>query len=85
MRLESAGTNRKICEQLGTHYMTLEMLENATQVFVMEQKHIDAIKKEFGNGFYNKITLLGIPDIYKYGSKEFIEILKEKLTSIITH
>ncbi|MGJ8684220.1 MAG: phosphotyrosine protein phosphatase [Nonlabens sp.] len=79
LQFESAGTNRVTCEKLGTHYMTQELLENATQIFVMEPKHLEAIRKEFGNGFYNKTTVLDIPDIYKYGSKELIEILKEKV------
>ena len=29
--------------------------------------------------YYNKITVLNINDIYKYGSKELIEILKTKI------
>ena len=45
----------------------------------MENKHLKAIKEAFGNTYYNKITVLNINDIYKYGSKELIEILKTKI------
>ncbi|WP_206420409.1 hypothetical protein [Lacinutrix jangbogonensis] len=45
----------------------------------MENKHLKAIKALFGNKYYNKVTVLNINDIYKYGSKELIEILKTKI------
>ena len=75
----SAGTNKKTCNQLGTTCISKEQLDIADKVFVMENKHLNAIKEIFGNKHYNKITVLNINDIYKYGSKELIEILKAKV------
>jgi len=76
---DSAGTNKNTCNKLGTSYITKEQLDLADEVFVMESKHLKAIKEVFGNKYYNKITVLNINDIYKYGSKELIEILKTKI------
>jgi predicted protein tyrosine phosphatase len=45
----------------------------------MEQKHLNAIRELFSNKYFNKITVLNIKDIYKYGSKELIEILKDNI------
>ena len=78
LQFDSAGTNKKICNKLGTNYINEEQLNVADTVFVMENKHLKAIKDIFGNKYFNKITVLNIQDIYKYGSKELIEILKSK-------
>lgn len=45
----------------------------------MENKHLKAIKTLFGNKYYNKIIVLNINDIYKYGSKELISVLNTKI------
>ncbi len=79
LQFDSAGTNKKICNKLGTNYINEEQLNVADTVFVMENKHLKAIKEVFGNKYFNKITVLNIHDIYKYGSKELIEILKSKI------
>jgi len=46
----------------------------------MEQKHLDQIQKITGSKHYSKITVIHIPDIYKYYDKELIHILKQKVT-----
>ena len=79
LSFDSAGTNKKTCNELGTNYISEEQLDLADNVFVMENKHLKAIKEAFGNSYYNKITVLNINDIFKYGSKELIEILKTKI------
>ncbi|WP_282067844.1 phosphotyrosine protein phosphatase [Olleya namhaensis] len=79
LSFDSAGTNRNTCNKLGTNYICKEQLDLADDVIVMENKHLQAIKDTFGNTYYNKITVLNINDIYKYGSKELIEILKAKV------
>lgn len=79
LSFDSAGTNKNTCNMLGTNYISKEQLDLADKVFVMENKHLKAIKEVFGNKYYNKITVLNINDIYKYGSKELIEILKTKI------
>lgn len=76
---DSAGTNKNTCNKLGTNYINKEQLDLADKVFVMENKHLKAIKEIFGNKYFNKINVLSINDIYKYGSKELIEILKTKV------
>jgi predicted protein tyrosine phosphatase len=76
---DSAGTNKKICIQLGTNYIYEEQLKWADVIYVMEQKHYKAIKEAFKESYSNKISVLNIKDIYKYGSKELINILNEKV------
>lgn len=76
--IDSAGTNKSTCNQLGTNYINKEQLDVADIVFVMENKHLRAIKTVFGTKYYNKIKVLNIKDIYKYGSKKLIEILNIK-------
>lgn len=76
---DSAGTNKNTCNKLGTCYIIKEQLDLADKVFVMENKHLKALKELFGNKYYNKVTVLNINDIYKYGSKELIKILKTKI------
>ncbi|GAK90607.1 cellular communication/signal transduction [Nonlabens ulvanivorans] len=79
MFFESAGTNDVTCQKLGTNHITIDMLEKAYRVYVMETKHQTAIQKKFGNQFFNKIIVLQIPDLYKYGSIELINILKKRV------
>lgn len=76
---DSAGTNKNTCDKLGTNYISPAQLNSADKVFVMENKHLKAIKATFGNTYYSKITVLNINDVYKYGSKELIEILRIKV------
>ena len=76
----SAGTNLKICRKEGTTGLTEDLLKWADKVYVMEKKHLDHIKKHTGSKYYSKITILYIPDIYKYNSQELLKILEEKIT-----
>ncbi|WP_121667982.1 phosphotyrosine protein phosphatase [Mesonia aquimarina] len=77
---DSAGTNPKICRQLGTTYIQETQLALADRVFVMENKHRQALLKTFGTSYAHKITVLHIRDVYPYGAKALIEVLKEKVT-----
>ena len=79
MHFDSAGTNKTICHQLGTHYITQTQLNDADIIFVMEQKHAEAIKNRFGNQYFSKIKVLHIKDMYKYDSKELIEVLNSRI------
>ena len=45
---DSAGTNKKICDQLGTNFIDKEQLDWADKIFVMEQKHLNNIQDSFG-------------------------------------
>ena len=82
LQFDSAGTNKSICNQLGTNYINETQLNDADVIFVMEQKHLDSIKKTFGNQYYNKTKVLHIKDIYKYGSKALIEVLESRIPNL---
>ncbi len=51
---DSAGTNKNTCNKLGANYISKEQLDRADKVFIMETKHLKAIKEVFGNKYYNK-------------------------------
>ncbi len=76
---DSGGTNQKICRQLGTTYIYKEQFKNADKVFVMESKHKKAIEQLFGNIYTKKIMVLNIKDVYRYGDRNLIEVLENKL------
>ena len=76
---ESAGTNRKICYQLGTNFLNEEQLTWADKVYVMEDKHHKFIQKEWGAAFTKKIVILHIKDHYEYGDKNLKSILEQKV------
>ena len=76
---DSAGTNLKTCQQLGTNYIEEEQLALADRIYVMETKHSQAIQQKFGNTFHRKITVLHIKDHYQYGDPELLEILSRKV------
>ncbi len=79
VRFDSAGTNKSICLQLGTSYIQQKQLDCADIIYVMEQKHLKAIGNTFSKSYFNKIRVLHIKDVYKYGSKELIAILISKI------
>ena len=74
---DSAGTNKKICNSLGTNYIEDYQLDWADKIYVMENKHLMALQTIYGNAYYNKVN---IRDVYKYGSKELIDILEKSIT-----
>jgi predicted protein tyrosine phosphatase len=79
INFDSAGTNLKICHQLGTNYIEEHQLEWADTVYVMETKHFSIIKSLYGNSFNTKTTVLMVKDYYKYYDSELIKILLEKV------
>ena len=80
---DSAGTNLVICQKEGTNPLTEQLLEWADDIFVMEKKHLEIIKKNISKGTENKnihkIKVLRIADRYKYYQPELLEILDEKM------
>ena len=76
---KSAGTNLKLCRQEGTTPLTLELLEWADDIYVMEERHRKAIKEYFNPAYHSKITVLGIPDRFKYYDRDLIELLNQKI------
>jgi len=76
---DSVGTNQKICNKEGTNFITEEHLIWADIVYVMEQRHKKQINEHTERKYRHKITVLNIPDRFKYYQKELIEILEEKI------
>jgi len=81
-QFDSAGTNQKICNQLGTSFINEHQLDWADVVYVMEQKHLQVLRSLFGNEYSNKIEVLNIKDIYQYGAEELKEIFENKLFNV---
>lgn len=80
---DSAGTNRKICFQLGTQLVQTHQLLWADKIICMESKHKKEIQKLVGAKFNSKLAVLHIKDRYPYNSAGLKEILKEKLGSYL--
>ena len=78
-QFESAGTNKKTCQQLGTNLLVEKQLQLADNVFVMETRHHQAIQKRFGGTYFRKINILHIKDHYIYGHATLKEILHTKV------
>ncbi|MGQ3676879.1 low molecular weight phosphatase family protein [Tenacibaculum discolor] len=79
IEFQSAGTNINLCRKEGTNELTEDLLIWSDKVFVMEAKHFNLIKKYTNGKYGNKITVLNIPDNYKYYSQDLIDILKQKV------
>ena len=75
----SAGLSEKECNRHGSRLCTVELLEWADKVLVMEEMHRDRIAQHTGTRFLDKIQVVGIEDIYKYKQPELIVLLKEKI------
>lgn len=75
----SAGTNSKICEQEGTNPLTMDLLDQADLIFVMENNHKKEVKNFINGQFKKEIIVLDIKDVYKYYQTELIEILEKRL------
>lgn len=81
---ESAGTNHKVCRQLGTTPCTQEEVARADLILVMEDKHrkfIRSIQNQCGS--IAPIHVLGIPDNYKFGHPELKKILLIKMEKFL--
>ena len=58
--------------------VTATMLKWADHIFVMEQKHLELLRLQFGKNIFKKqVTVLNIPDEYEYGDDELVQILTE--------
>lgn len=56
-----------------------ELVEWADVILCMENHHADTIKNLYGDEIRKKAYVLGIPDIYQYGSPELEVILENKV------
>ena len=60
--------------------VSVEDVEWADIIFVMEQSHKSKLTKKFRSQINKQsVICLGIPDIYKYMDPELIEIFKRKV------
>ena len=76
---DSAGTNKIICNKLGTNYVGQGQLEWADSMYVMESKHRKAIKALFGKEHAKKVKVLNIRDRYNYYDKDLLELLEDRV------
>lgn len=64
--------------------VSLEDIEWADYIFVMEKTHKKKLSNKFGAAIKNQSVIsLDIPDIYEYMDKELIKILNEKVPSLV--
>lgn len=75
--VKSAGLSRKYCERNGSTLCTVELLDWAHVVFVMEHRHIERIHENVGSRYDDKLTNLNIDDVYQFNDAELVQILKE--------
>lgn len=78
-QFKSAGTNQDVCHDCSTTLVTKEHIEWASHIFVMEQKHLVYLKSLEPNLTEDKVTVLDIPDGFKYLNAKLIAILDEKV------
>jgi len=65
-------------------YASIEDIEWAEYIFVMEQTHKKKLLKRFKSSIKNqKVICLGIPDDYEYMNPVLVEILKKKVPTFV--
>ncbi|MCH2224607.1 MAG: phosphotyrosine protein phosphatase [Crocinitomicaceae bacterium] len=84
LNFDSAGTNHKICNQEGTTPLDEKHVQWADVIIVMEQKHRKAIESLTKDKYRKKISVLNIPDHFKYNQKELIKLLIEKTSDFFS-
>ncbi len=72
VHVRSAGTSPK-----AKHAVNAKDIAWADSIFVMEHKHKDRLKAQFGRLLqYKKIIVLEIPDEYGYMDEELVELIE---------
>jgi predicted protein tyrosine phosphatase len=74
----SAGT-----EPWAENPLTLELVEEADVICVMEQAHHRIIRNRFGDVHAGKVVVLEIPDNYIQGEEQLVRMLRAKLRSAL--
>lgn len=65
-------------------HVSLEDIEWADYIFVMENVHKKKLSNKFGSAINKQVVIsLGIPDNYEYMDKELIKILKAKVPALV--
>tara|TARA_R110001583_G_scaffold182901_1_gene341038 strand:- start:3425 stop:3766 length:342 start_codon:yes stop_codon:yes gene_type:complete len=75
---QSAGLSKKYCGKNGSRLCTIELLEWAEKIFVMEPQHVERIIEHVGERYLAKIDVLHIDDIYTYMQPELLTKLASK-------
>ncbi len=78
MWVASAGT-----EPWAKNQLTLELVEEADVICVMEEAHRRFINSRFGESYAEKVVVLDIPDNYICWEDELVHLLKPKLRAIL--
>lgn len=73
---QSAGLSRKYCAKYGSRLCTVELLEWAEKIYVMEPQHVKRITENVGERYLPKIKILYIDDIFQYMQPELLTELK---------
>ena len=77
--MTSAGLNNS-----ATVPVSVELIEWADIIFVMEKSHRNKISKKFKLGLRNKrVICLDIPDDYDYMDPELVAVLEERVQQFI--
>lgn len=77
--IRSAGLSIKLCTKEKSTLATIEMLEWADKIFVMEDMHIERINQNSAINFDEKLVNIDIPDIYKFMEEELIMLLQKRV------
>ena len=65
-------------------HVSLEDVEWADYIFVMENVHKNKLRNKFGKALNKQVVIsLGIPDDYEYMDSELIKILKDKVPKLV--
>jgi len=78
MWVTSAGT-----EPWAKNQITLELVEEADIICVMENAHRHFIRKRFGEPYAAKVIVLDIPDNYICWEAGLVDLLKPKLRAAL--
>ncbi len=78
MWVTSAGT-----EPWAKNRITLELVEEADVICVMEETHQRLICKRFGEAYASKVVVLDIPDNYVCWEAPLVDLLKPKLRAAL--
>lgn len=81
--VDSAGTNEKICWQLGTTFITQDLVDWADFIFVMEQKHEQFIQSNFNIIHTTRVRTLNIKDVYTFMEPKLIQRFQDSIFPLI--
>lgn len=76
INFSSAGLSEKYCTKYNTRLCSIELLNWADKIFVMEPMHAERIYENTGKQFCSKLAILDIADEYQYMQPELLDKLK---------